>query len=136
MNKRLIGLSIIALVIMTLFSGCIIVTNDTLLKLEWDDDNTFFTQNTITISNRSGADLKVSLKFNASEKTQPGWDSGTALNGVTITADSEYKYTIPSPATHVNEYLWIRAEATGSSSKFVVGSHCFQVNDGLCVTIF
>lgn len=136
MNKRVINLLIASIVIMTMFSGCIIITNDTLLKLEWDDDNTYYTQNTITISNRSGADVKISLKFNATEKTEPAWDSGTLTTGVTIAASGDYVFTIPNPTSHIDQHLWIRAEATGSASKFVVGSHTFQANDGLSVTIF
>ncbi|MCG8568929.1 MAG: hypothetical protein MJB14_02205 [Spirochaetes bacterium] len=122
-------------VILSLLAGCYIITkNGGLLKMEWDDDNTYYSDNTITIENQSGKTLYITIKIAESEYTEPDWYSSLKVDTRELGNDSEFTYTISNPSDYVDEYIWVKAE-NQTLGLLVTGSHVFQLNDGLYVSI-
>lgn len=124
-SKKLIALALISVFLMTMFSGCVIITKDGLKwKAEWYQPN-FASAQTIKVLNKTGEDVSVSVVHSNTQETEPTFTSGNnVVNGGSL-----------SVSTTDGNYVWVKA-INNSTGKFIVTSHYVYTNRSLEVTIF
>lgn len=126
-NKKLIALALISIFVMTMFSGCIIISKEGMsYTLEWVEFSGG-AANTFTVYNKTPDEVKISVAVSNSQTTEPTFPAGTQ-----VAAGASLPTYDTSGQT--GQYVWVKV-VNNSSGKNVVGSH-YITGDALWVRAF